>query len=136
MRGKKNIAGYSSRSRRVTDARIASRSNGANYTRSSIEPSIAKIWPIIEVPKCEAIPIDYPGPMGVPMTFLDKISGRNDGRSGFLVIDSIKPRSRGKDLYQRLVIVNTRFCRGRYQIYKKPNGTYCTAETFSGKARR
>ena len=32
MKGKKNIAGYSSRSRRATDARIASRPNAANYT--------------------------------------------------------------------------------------------------------
>ncbi|MBO7683972.1 MAG: hypothetical protein J6T51_04525 [Kiritimatiellae bacterium] len=91
---------------------------------------MARIWPIIEVPKLEAIPIDYPGPMGVPITFLEKAGGRNDGKSGFLIIDCIRARCRGKDLYQRLVIVNTRFCGGRFQVYKKPNGTYCTAETI------
>lgn len=92
------------------------------------QPVPAKIWPIIEVPKCEAIPCDYPGPMGVPVTFLDKIGGRNDGSSGFLIIDCIKPKCHGKDMYQRLVIVNTRFCSGLFQVYKKTDGTYCTAE--------
>lgn len=91
-------------------------------------PIPALIWPIIECSKVEDVPVDYPGPMGVPVTFLDKIGGRNDGKSGFIIIGSIRPKLRGKALYQRLVIVNTRFCGGRYQIYKKPDGTYCTAE--------
>ena len=130
MKGKKNIAGYSSRSQRATDARIASRADATNYSKSNVRPSMARIWPIIEVSHCDDVPIDYPGPMGVPVTFLDKIGGRNDGKSGFLIIDSIRPELLGKELYKRLVIVNTRFCGGRFTVYKKPNGTYCTAETI------
>ena len=97
-------------------------------------PVPAKIWPIIEVSKCEDIPCDYPGPMGVPVTFLSKIGGRNDGGSGFLIIDFVKPKCRGKDMYQRLVIVNTRFCSGLFQVYKKADGNYCTAEKLPASA--
>ena len=99
--------------------------------QTAAAPVRALIWPIIEVSHCEDIPIDYPGPMGVPVTFLDKIGGRNDGKSGFVIIDSIKPKLRGKDCYQRLVIVNTRFCGGQYQVYKKNDGVYLTAELIN-----
>lgn len=98
------------------------------------KPFLARIWPIIEVPRCDAIPADYPGPMGVPVSFFDKIGNRNDGSSGFLVIGTIRPKLRGKDTYQRLVVVNLKYCDDRFQIYKKPDGTYCTAETPKGCA--
>ena len=97
------------------------------------KPMLARIWPIIEVSKVADVPVDYPGPMGVPISFLDKIGGRNDGKSGFLIIDSIRPKLRGKDTYQRFVVVNTRFSSGRFQVYKKPDGSYCTAERIKAK---
>ena len=98
-------------------------------TKADIAPIPARIWPIIECSKVEDVPIDYPGPMGVPITFLDIVmGGRNDGSSGFLIIDNIRPKLNGKDMFQRFVVVNTRFIDGRFQVYKKPNGMYCTAE--------
>ena len=87
------------------------------------QPIIARIWPIIEVSYCNAIPIDYPGPMGVPITYMAK---HNPDR--FIILDCIKPKCRGKNIYERIVIVNKTFCTGRFQVYKKPDGTYCTAE--------
>ena len=93
------------------------------------EPIKARIWPIIEVPFCDAIPSDYPGPMGVPQSFIDKFDPDK-----FIIVDHIKPKCRGKDSYERIVIVNKHFCTGRFQVYKKPNGTYCTAEKEEGCA--
>ena len=90
-------------------------------------PVPARIWPIIEVPFCDAIPSDYPGPMGVPQSYIDKHDPER-----FLILDHIKPKYRGKDTYERLVIVNLKYCDGkRFQVYKKPDGTYCTAEVLS-----
>lgn len=87
------------------------------------QPIIARIWPIIEVPYCDVIPSDYPGPMGVPISYMDK---HNPDR--FIILDHIKPKCHGKDTYERIVIVNKHFCTGRFQVYKKLNGMYCTAE--------
>ena len=89
-------------------------------------PVMARIWPIIEVPYVDAIPIDCPGPMGVPQSYIDK-----HDPDRFIILDHIKPKCRGKDTYERIVIVNKTFYTGRFQVYKKPNGTYCTAEILS-----
>lgn len=43
MKGKKNIAGYSSRSQSATDARIASRSDTADYTTTAFGKARGKI---------------------------------------------------------------------------------------------
>ena len=69
-----------------------------------------KIWrlfPVINVDKTKDIPCDYPGAMGVPITALDSIfAGRNDGKSGFVILDDVKPKINGKALYHRLIIRN------------------------------
>lgn len=67
-----------------------------------------ELWrflPAINVDRVKDIPIDYPGPMGVPITFIDKL-GRNDGHTGFLLVDQVKPSINGRWKYARLIIRN------------------------------
>lgn len=61
-----------------------------------------KMFPCIEVGKTKNIPCDYPGPMGVPISAMDKI--QFDKR--FEIIDLIKPKIGDKELYRRVVIRN------------------------------
>ncbi len=65
----------------------------------------------IEVPFTDAIPSDYDGIMGVPITFLDKycpeqfeILGKFDGGSADNELDLAKPVIDGKAQYKRLAI--------------------------------
>ena len=66
------------------------------------------MWPVIDVAKSADIPKDYPGPMAVPITFLDKL-GRNDGRSGFRIIGKAHHGTlkNGKKPFQKLIVINT-----------------------------
>lgn len=64
-----------------------------------------RLFPVIECNKTKDIPCDYPGAIGVPITALDKI-GRNDGHSGFLIIDNAMPKINEKQCYRRLIIRN------------------------------
>ena len=68
----------------------------------------AIIWPLIDGKTCKDIPADYPGPMCVPITFIDKI-GRNDGKSGFLIVGRMKNGvlENGKRPFQKLIVINT-----------------------------
>ena len=68
----------------------------------------AIIWPLVDVKTCKDIPADYPGPMCVPITFLDKIE-RNDGGSGFLIVGKMHhgKLANGKRPFQKLIVVNT-----------------------------
>lgn len=68
----------------------------------------AIIWPLVDVKTCKDIPADYPGPMCVPITFLDKI-GRNDGESGFLIVGKMHHGvlENGKRPFQKLIVINT-----------------------------
>lgn len=68
----------------------------------------AIIWPLVDVKTCNDIPADYPGPMCVPITFLDKID-RNDGESGFLIVGKMHHGvlENGKRPFQKLIVINT-----------------------------
>lgn len=70
-----------------------------------LQSGLWRLFPVINVDKVKDIPCDYPGLMGVPITFLSKIR-RNDGSSGFLIVDLIRPKIQGKALYRRLIIRN------------------------------
>jgi len=68
---------------------------------------IWRLFPTINIDKTADTPCDYPGAMGVPITALDTLlQGRNDGKSGFLILDSVKPSIDEKSKYQRLIIRN------------------------------
>ena len=68
----------------------------------------AIIWPLVDVKTCKDIPADYPGPMCVPITFLDKIA-RNDGESGFLIVGKMHHGvlENGNRPFQKLIVINT-----------------------------
>lgn len=53
----------------------------------------------IEVPETKAIPIDYYGCMGVPITALDKID-----TNLWELLDCIRPKINGKTIYRRIII--------------------------------
>lgn len=60
-------------------------------------------FPVINVDKVTDIPADYPGPMGVPITFLDKwnpLQFELLGRRGHLKLPN------GRECYQRVFIRN------------------------------
>ena len=59
-----------------------------------------RIFPIINVDQVQDIPIDYPGPMGVPIT----VAGKKIG--GLKIIGSARPQINGKAKYQRLIVRN------------------------------
>lgn len=74
-------------------------------TADVINSELWRLFPVINVDRAKDIPSDYPGAMGVPITFLEKM-GKNDGYSGFVLLDMLRPKINGKSLYQRLIIRN------------------------------
>lgn len=65
---------------------------------------IVALWPllpVIEVPCIAAIPSDWPGLMGVPITYMDKHDPER-----FEIVDTIRPIISGKALFKRVVIRN------------------------------
>lgn len=71
-----------------------------------VNGNLWRCFPVINCDRTKDIPCDYPGPIGVPISAMSKI-GRNDGHSGFLVLDIIKPRmADGRELYRRIIIRN------------------------------
>ena len=70
-----------------------------------VNQGLWKLFPAIEVSKAKDIPCDYPGAMGIPITAMSKIQ-RNDGKSGVIIIDNLRPEIDGKPKYQRLIIRN------------------------------
>lgn len=69
---------------------------------------ICIMWPVIDVANVKDIPKDWPGPMAVPITFLDKIE-RNNGKSGFRIVGKVHHGvlTNGKRPYQKLLVINT-----------------------------
>ena len=61
-----------------------------------------RYFPIIEVSMVKAIPRDYPGMMGVPITYMDKHNDR------FAIEGVVEPVINGKAIYKRIVIRNLR----------------------------
>lgn len=60
-----------------------------------------RMFPAINCNFVEDIPIDYPGPIGVPITYLIK-----HDQARFEILDCIRPKINGKDLYRRILIRN------------------------------
>lgn len=79
-------------------------------TEDVVNGNLWRCFPAINCDKTKDVPIDYPGPIGVPITFFDIVmGGRNDGSSGWLWVDKLKGgRIEGseKELYQRLIVRN------------------------------
>jgi hypothetical protein len=74
-------------------------------TRDVVEGTLWARFPVINVDKLADIPCDYPGPMGVPITFIDKFNpGQFEllGRRGHLKLPN------GRECYQRIFIRNLR----------------------------
>ena len=72
-------------------------------TRDVIYGSIWQRFPVINVDKINDIPCDYPGPMGVPITYIDKYRpGQFEilGTRGHLKLNG------GREPYQRIIIRN------------------------------
>lgn len=98
----------------IRDGQIVEEFGGIPYdmpTSAYLEKYGAKaaiIWPLVDVKTCKDIPADYPGPMCVPITFLDKID-RNDGESGFQVVGKMHHGvlENGKRPFQKLIVINT-----------------------------
>lgn len=67
-----------------------------------VSKGLWKLFPAINVDVTKDIPKDYPGPMGVPITFMDKYVDTQFELLGKLDNGIIK----GKHLYKRLLIRN------------------------------
>ena len=61
--------------------------------------SLRPLLPVIEVNNVRGIPADWPGFMGVPISYM----GKHDPER-FEIVDTIKPKIDGKDIYQRIII--------------------------------
>lgn len=70
-------------------------------TRDLVDSDLWRLFPVINVDRTKDIPCDYPGAMGVPITFLDKLNPEQ-----FELLDSLRPTINGKALYQRLIVRN------------------------------
>lgn len=72
-------------------------------TEHMVRGNLWRCFPVINVDRVRDIPADYPGPMGVPITFLDKLD-----RGQFEVLDCVNHAQleSGRRLYKRLVVRN------------------------------
>lgn len=68
-----------------------------------VNSNLWRNWPVICVDKVEEIPMDYPGLMGVPITFIDKYNP-----ALFEIIDLSKhyKLENGREPYKRIFIRN------------------------------
>ena len=68
-----------------------------------VNGNLWQCFPVINVDKVKDIPADYPGAMGVPITFLDKFS-----REQFEILDCVHhvQLESGRHPYRRLVVRN------------------------------
>lgn len=72
-------------------------------TKDVVNGTLWARFPVINVDRVSDIPTDYPGPMGVPITFMDRYApGQFQliGRRGHLRLGD------GREVYQRLIIRN------------------------------
>ena len=72
-------------------------------TADLVNSELWRLFPVINVDKTKDIPCDYPGAMGVPITFLDKFDSEQ-----FKILDMAKPKIDNKNLYRRIIIRNLR----------------------------
>ncbi len=67
------------------------------------ESELWKLYPAINCDKTQDIPVDYPGPIGVPITYM-----ANYNPERFEIVDNISPVVNGKEKYRRIIIRNKR----------------------------
>ena len=73
-------------------------------TADIVSNNLWKLFPVINVDKTKDIPADYPGMMGVPITFMDKYNP-----SQFDILGITKGGARlenGREPYRRILIRN------------------------------
>lgn len=71
------------------------------YTAQVVNSDLWKLFPVINVDKTKDIPRDYPGAIGVPITYMDK-----HDPARFEIIGMVKPKINGVYKYQRIIIRN------------------------------
>lgn len=72
-------------------------------TAHVVEGNLWTLFPIINVDRVTDIPCDYPGPMGVPITFMGNYNPKRFqllGRRGHLKMPN------GREVYQRIFVRN------------------------------
>lgn len=73
-------------------------------TKDIVQGGLWRLFPVINVDRCKDIPCDWPGAMGVPITYLDKHDPAH-----FEILDKCTGRlESGRTTYQRIVIRNLR----------------------------
>ena len=82
--------------RRYVDLELTRTYSPESYPRYDNEDAI-------EVSEVKDIPMDYPGPMGVPCTFLDRHNPRQ-----FRLMRTCRPTLAGRETYERFIIYNLR----------------------------
>lgn len=70
-------------------------------TRDIVNSDLWKLFPAINVDKTKDIPCDYPGVIGVPITYFDKHNPKQ-----FEIVGMLRPVINGKYLYRRVLIRN------------------------------
>lgn len=81
-------------------------------TEHVVKGNLWQLFPVINVDRVKDIPADYPGAMGVPITFLDKHDSKQ-----FEILDLTKSGVRlesGREPYRRIIIRNLRPCLPEY----------------------
>lgn len=69
-----------------------------------VQGSLWRNWPMINVDKTKDIPCDYPGPMAVPITFLDKYNPNQYEVLG--ITDGHHRLETGRLPYRRVIVRN------------------------------
>lgn len=70
-------------------------------TADVINSDLWRLFPVINVDRLKDIPSDYPGAMGVPITFFS-----NFNQDQFEVLDMARPRIGNRELYVRIIVRN------------------------------
>ena len=71
-------------------------------SKADILAGLWALFPVINVDRTKDIPCDYPGAMGVPITYMDKHDPAH-----FEILDTIRGQlESGRATYQRIVIRN------------------------------
>lgn len=70
-------------------------------TQDIVSSGLWVLFPVINVDSLKDIPRDYPGAMGVPITFFGQWN-----RGQFEILDCASPEVKGKSLYKRVIVRN------------------------------
>ena len=83
----------------TSDGKIRAIVNAADIVKDN---GLWRMFPIINVDRVKDIPGDYPGPMGVPITIVDKMSEL----AWLKITGQASPRVNGKFKYRRFIVRN------------------------------